>query len=272
MFCSKCGKEIEKDTKFCSSCGAKVEEKKETKKEVVKEEKVEVKTEEKPRGNGLGIAGMIIGIVSLILSWLLTLIIFIIPVVGLILSICSKGKKGFKITGIITNALAMVLCIVFFIVYMSSVGSFFGDVFGEIGSAVKSGYPYGTWTCVPYSSLNLYKYDYDNIASNSEDNLTVLTLNTDNTYKYGPKKDSYKNYYKGTFTYDVETDKNEQYKEKGYSFVMIKGPANEYMLDGVSQDATDKAINLEMELFKEYNYDKALIIFTNNYNMYMCER
>lgn len=277
MFCSKCGKEIKKGTKFCANCGEKAEvkeEKKEVKKEKVEAVKVETKKEEKKGSNGLGIAGMIIGIVSIILSFLLTILIIVFPIVGLVLSCISKGKKGFKITGIITNALAIVLSIVLTIIYAIYLGSAFGNLFGEIGGVVKSGYPYGTWTCVPYTSLNLNKYDYDNIMSNDSSKLTVLTLNTNNTYKYGPYVDSYKNYYKGKFTYELEVDKNNEAnnKAKGYSFILAKGEVDEYMMDGVRQSTDNKSLNFEMELFKEYGYDKALIMFTNTYNMYMCER
>ena len=281
MFCSKCGKEIKKDTKFCSNCGEKVSE---VKKEVKKVEPVKVE-EPKKESSGLGIAGMIIGIISLLLSWILTLLIILVPVIGLILSCCAKGKKGFKITGIVTNALAIVACLVLFVVYLATLGSIFGTFIDEnkdeidkglsqVKTTVKSGYPYGTWTCVSYDSVNLGSYNYDDIKSNDDKDLTVLKLNTDKTYQYGPKVDNYKNYYKGTFTYEIETDKNNESHNltNGYKFITVKGPVSDFMIDGEKQEVTTQSLDMEMELFREYDYDKALIIFTRSYNMYMCER
>ena len=279
MFCGKCGKKIEENTKFCPGCGEKVEAKKVEKAEVVKT----TKKEESKESNGLGIAGLVMGIISFLLSFVLTLIILIVPVVGLILSCCSKGNKGIKITAIILNALAIVSCIVMFLIYIVTLGSIVGgfiddnqdiisDITNEVQTEVKSVYPYGTWTCVPYSSGST-SYDYNNISSNDKADLTVLKLNKDNSYQYGPYVDSYKNYYKGTFTYEIETDKNKQYKSQGYSFIMVKGPITDAMVDGVKKDTTSESrIELEMELWNTYNNDKALIMFTNTYNMYFCER
>ena len=297
MFCSKCGKEIEKNAKFCAGCGEKVTAKKETVKaeKVEKEVKVakkveEPKTEVKQESSGAGIAGMVIGIISLLLSW--AIVFILLPVIGLIISLVAKGKKGFKIAGIILNSLAIVVSIILVIVFINlgvkgifnladrvqndpAIQDTLKETGKEIKKTVKSGYPYGTWTCVPYSSMNLQQYDYENIATgNSKDDLTVLKLNTDRTYQYGPYVDSYKNYYKGTFTYEIETSKNEESNNKAndYKFIMIKGPVNSFMLDGQVQSTADKSLDMEMELFGKYDYDKALIIFTSSYNMYMCER
>lgn len=291
MFCNKCGKEIEKGTKFCPGCGEKVVEKKEEK---VAEPKKVVASEPATESNGLGIAGMVMGIISVLLCWSIAFII--VPVVGLILSCVAKGKKGFKIAGIILNAVAIVLMIVFVIIVINlGVKSIFRiadevsndpniqEKIDTVKDSVKDGYdktkktlksesPYGTWTCVPYSSSNLQQYDYDNIKSNSKDDQTVLKLNYDNSFQYGPYVDSYKNYYKGTFTYEIEKDKNEQNASKGYKFIMVKGPVSSFMIDGVNQDTTGKELYVEMELFEQYDYDKALIMFVNNYNMYFCER
>jgi len=298
MFCSKCGKEIEKGAKFCAGCGEKVTSKKETVKaeKVEKEVKVtkkveEPKTEVKQESSGLGIAGMVIGIISFLLSW--AIVFILLPVIGLILSCVAKGKKGFKIAGIILNALAIVASIVLIIIFINlGVRGLFGladrvqndpaikDTIRETGKEVKKtikgSYPYGTWTCVGYDSLNLDAHDYEDIATgNDKENLTVLKLNTDGSYQYGPYVDSYKNYYKGTFTYEIETDKNSESNNisNGYKFIMIKGPIIDAMIDGEKKETTsENRIELEMELFRDYDYDKALIIFTSSNNMYMCER
>lgn len=287
MVCNNCGKEIENGTKFCSTCGTKVEEKVAPVEEKKEEKVVEpVVTETaKPASQGssaLGIVSMVLGIVSIILSWILSIFILVVPIAGLILGICAKGKKGFKITGIILNAISIAVCVIMFFAGLSALGQGLKEAgteiekgLKEVGTTVKSGYPYGTWTCVSYDSGSLYSYDYENIKNNSIDDLTVLTLNTDNTYQYGPKKDAYKNYYKGTFTYEIETDKNNDSHNisNGYKFIMVKGPITDAMIDGVKKETTaENRIELEMELFRDYDYDKALIMFTSSYNMYMCER
>ena len=181
MFCSKCGKKVEKGIKFCPSCGekvveSKVEEKKEVKKEVVKAEPVKkeepVKTNTNQGSSGLGIASMIIGIVSFILSWFLSLFIILIPIAGLILGLCAKGKKGFKITGIVLNALSILIAIVVFIAGLAMLGKGIGTAIEEGGpkleeglktieKTVKSGYPYVTWTCVSYYSSEATQYSDD---------------------------------------------------------------------------------------------------------------
>lgn len=294
MFCSKCGKKIEDGTKFCPGCGSKAEAKKET----VKAEPVKTVKKEESESNGLGIAGMVMGIISIILAFFLSVFILIIPIVGLILSCVAKGKKGFKIAGIITNIVAILLSIIMAIIGIVMVGSLIGgaiqdtindnediisdikdeieDKVDDVKKATKSGYPYGTWTCVPYSSMNLQNYDYDNIKSNNKEDLTVLKLNTDNSFQYGPYVDNYKNYYKGNFTYEIETSKNEQYKSQGYAFIDVDGKILEFKNEGVDQNVPDTArLHFEMELWETYGYDKALIGFYDDYsinNMYFCER
>ena len=265
MVCNNCGKEIQNGTKFCTNCGTKVEEK------IVEPVVTETAKPASQGSSALGIASMVLGIVSIILSWILSIFILVFPIVGLILGICAKGKKGFKITGIILNAISIAVCFIMFFVGLSAIG----QGIKKVGTTVKSSYPYGTWTCVSYDSGTESRYNYEDIKSNNSEDLTVLTLNTDKTYQYGPKKDAYKNYYKGTFTYEIETDKNNDSHNisNGYKFIMIKGPITDAMIDGVKKETTaENRIELEMELFRDYDYDKALIMFTNTYNMYMCER
>lgn len=276
MVCNNCGKEIQNGTKFCTNCGTKVEEK------AVEPVVTETAKPASQGSSALGIASMVLGIVSIILSWILSIFILVFPIVGLILGICAKGKKGFKITGIILNAISIAVCFIMFFVGLSAIGKGIKEAIPEIekglkeaSTTVKSEYPYGTWTCVSYDSGTESRYNYEDIKSNNSEDLTVLTLNTDKTYQYGPKKDAYKNYYKGTFTYEIETDKNNDSHNisNGYKFIMVRGPITDAMIDGVKKETTaENRIELEMELFRDYDYDKALIMFTNTYNMYMCER
>lgn len=280
MICNNCGKEIESGTKFCPGCGTEV---KEEKKVVKKEVKVEAAPAKK--GSGLAIAALILGIVAMVTAFIPVVNVFlpfILACAAIVLGIIGLVKKqgAMALIGLILAAVSIIVAIIMVVVYAYQIGSEAGKELEKglntVKTTVKSGYPYGTWTCVPYSSTNLQQYDYENIASgNSREKQTVLHLYTDNTYKYGPYTDSYKNYYKGTFTYDIETDKNnEAYnRSNDYKFIMIKGPITDAMIDGVKKDTTsENRIELEMELFGQYDYDKALIMFTSSYNMYMCER
>lgn len=268
MFCSKCGKEVEKGTKFCPGCGEKIEEKK-----VVEATKVETKKEEQPRSKALGVVALVLGIVSIVLAIFLNIFIILIPIVGLILALCFRGKKSLKIAGIVTNAVAMVLAIVLCIVSFYIFGGLLGMFAQDIGHVVKSGYPYGEWTCVNYYGSSAKTYA-DDVTLAPDKDKTVLNLKSDNSYVYGPKVDAYKNYYKGSFTYTVEVEKNEQYSGQGVSFLDVKAPITSAMIDGVvNTKATE--MHFEMELLEKDNYDTAIIGFYDNYsinNIYYCQR
>ncbi len=284
MFCNKCGKELEKGTKFCSGCGSKVEAKAETKVEPKKEVKKEVGGE----SNGLAIAGMVIGIVSLILAWFLTLFILVVPVVGLILSIVAKGKKGFKITGIITNALAIVVAIFVFIFSMFLLGSAIDDIYDsnkdeinrikdkieddikDVQKTTKSSSPVGEWTCVNYYDSNISDY-VGNVKSAPSDKKTVLNLKSNGSFQYGPYVDSYKNYFKGTYTYKTEPEKASTESSMNVKFFDIEGNITDAVADGAAlNDKTN--MHLEMELLGQSDFDAALILFYSSYNTYYCER
>ena len=308
MNCKKCGKKISKNVKFCTNCGEKVvleEEVKETKKTAEKvvaekvdannkaeEKKVEVKTAEN-KTSGLAIAGMILGIIGLLLSFFIGPFAFLFPLLGLIFSIVSKNGKGFKIAGIITSIVALLIEIVILLLgifVFSSIFSFIGsnpDYFNDLEEKIeekvddydydydydayeyKAKSPYGTWTCAPFSTGDGYNIDVDDA---DDEDKTTLKLHYTDKYEYGPYEDLYNNHYSGGFSYEIETDKNEQNKSNGYKFIMVKGEVDEFMKDGIKESTEDKALNFEMELFKEYKYDKALIIFPSTYNMYICER
>ena len=150
MECKKCGKKVTKSTKFCTNCGEEVifEEKKTTSTKAAKAvkaraEKVEaVKVEEpkkevKKESNGLAIAGMVLGIVGLVFTLILnvaSILIFLLPLLGLIFSIVAKGKKGFKIAGLVTSIIAIILEVLFLLLgifVFSSFMSIFGEYIGN---------------------------------------------------------------------------------------------------------------------------------------------
>lgn len=295
MNCEKCGKKNTKTAVFCTNCGAELKkaEEAETQKVVeakATEKKVEVVETKKEEGKGLAIAGMVLGIVGLLLSFIIGPFAFILPLLGLIFSIVAKNGKGFKIAGIITSAVAIVIEIIFVLISILFVGSFFsilgdyvenGDL-DEIEDIIddyddddydlysyKGESPYGTWTCAPFETGDGYNVDIDDV---DDEDKTTLKLHYTDKYEYGPYEDLYDNHYSGKFTYEIEKDKNEENKSNGYKFIMVKGEVEEFMTDGIKQSTEGKSLNFEMELFKEYKYDKALIIFPSTYNMYICER
>lgn len=300
MNCEKCGKKNTKTAVFCTNCGEELKKEEKTTVEKVAEAREEAKTKtaekkveavetKKEEGKGLAIAGMVLGIVGLLFSFIIGPFAFILPLLGLIFSIVAKNGKGFKITGIITSAVAIVIEIIFVIISVLFVGSFFsilgdyienGDL-DEIEDIIddydddydlyeyKGKSPYGTWTCAPFEDEDGYNADIDDA---DDEDKTTLKLHYTDKYEYGPYEDIYNNHYSGGFSYEIETDKNEENKSNGYKFIMVKGDVDEFMTDGIKQSTEGKALNFEMELFKEYKYDKALIIFPSTYNMYICER
>ena len=277
MKCKKCGKEVGKTDAFCQYCGTEIkkEEKAKTtvaktteKRKEVKEEVVAEKvTTEKKSGNGLAIAGMVLGIIGIVLSLLIGPIAFLFPLLGLILSLCAK-KCGFKTAGIITSIVGFVieliitiLVVVFFSAFMGLVGDYVNnyddynyDYDYDYNYTYKNETPYGTWKCVSYPS------------SDSEE--TTLNLKYSGRFVYGPSDDLTNNYYSGTFTYTTEYEKNKDYTDR--KFIDIKAPVDEFTLDGVKQDASNKNLNMEMELIDDY--DTSIIMFYNTYNTYKCER
>ncbi len=115
-YCPKCGSENKEEVKFCSKCGASFE----------KEVENEVKSN-KPTKEGLGTASLVIGIIALVFSFtcIFFLPIFIIlplALVGLILGIVNKAKKGKKFAGIILNAFALVISIITCIMFFAILG------------------------------------------------------------------------------------------------------------------------------------------------------
>ena len=105
MFCQKCGKELEQGAKFCPTCGTNVSP--ETQASVPPsnlqyEAGAGVYTEEeKPKG---AMAALVCGIIGIVMA-------FLLPIVGLILSIVaiSQGIKANKVskTGIATAGYIM---------------------------------------------------------------------------------------------------------------------------------------------------------------------
>lgn len=273
MKCKKCGKEVKKTDAFCQYCGTKVETevkevKKVEKKEEVKQEVVKKAPVENQGGKGLSIASMVLGIVGIVFSFIIGPFAFILSLLGFIFALCSKRKNGFRLAGLITSIVGIVFQIIetIFIIFFSAV------LFSYIGNAIddydiddfldddytyKYATPYGEWTCVPYPEKD-YKTKEE----------TTLNLKYGSTFVYGPKGDLDNNYYKGTWSYEKEYDKNAKYTDR--EFVKITAPVTEFKMNGISQDATNKSLNLEMEFINDY--DETIIMFDNTQNTYHCKK
>ena len=281
MKCTKCGKEIGKTDLFCQYCGTEVKKEEEKTKAVEKKtatkkaEKVEaVKVEEKKEdnksGNGLAIASMVLGIIGIVFSLIAGPGAFLFPLLALIFGLCSK-KSGYKTAGIVTSIVGFVIELIITILavtlfssliglagsYYDYYNDYYDDYNYDYDYDYKNTLPQGEWTCVPYPS-----YDYTNAEK------TTLKLNYDKTFMYGPTEDLMNNYYSGTYTYETEYEKNREYTDK--YFIDIKAPVTKYVYNGVSQDATNANLNMEIQLVDDY--DTSYIMFYNTYNTYKCER
>ena len=275
--------------KFCQYCGTEVkaEEKKEEKKTATKtvEKKAEVKQENvnkapvQNQGNkGLAIASMVLGIISIIFCWC-GLWAGIFPLLGFIFALCSKSKSGFKIAGLITSIVGFVLQLfitIIAVVFLGALSSVYDhlrygdyddiiekyedkidDYYDDDDYTFKYASVYGEWTCTPYPAS-----DYTN------DEETTLNFKYTGTYIYGPSDDLDNNYYKGSFTYEREYDKNEKYTDR--EFIKVTAPITEFKMNGINQSIENKNLNLEMEFINDY--DEAIIMFDNTSNTYLCEK
>ena len=139
MNCSKCGAELEKDSKFCSYCGNEIPSKKgktkkeetvEEAKEEVKVEKVEVKEKVENTNkvtDGKATASLVLGICSFVVFCLM----LPLSIIGLILGIASKEKSGKRTAGIVINAIGLALSLICSIVML---------IFGTAISAAVEAY------------------------------------------------------------------------------------------------------------------------------------
>lgn len=97
MFCKNCGNKLSADAKFCRECGTKIEAEKKVKNETILVSKSNAT------------ASLVLGIISLFFG----LFMIPLPIVGLILGICQKGKCGEKIAGIILNSISIFFIVLF---------------------------------------------------------------------------------------------------------------------------------------------------------------
>ena len=107
MYCINCGNKLDKDAKFCKECG--------TKTSRVIDTSEEITNRYIPKSKGLATASMILGIISLLLGF----IIVPLPIIGLVLGLCQKGRCGEKVAGIVLNAFALfIIVLTWFLVFV----------------------------------------------------------------------------------------------------------------------------------------------------------
>ena len=260
MYCPKCGTENEQGSKFCSKCGAAM---------------VEGKKEEKKKsGEGLGTASLVLGIISLVLSF--TCIIFfpiflVIPLalVGLILGIVNKAKKGKKFAGIILNSFAIVistiLCFIFFAIVGltldeastegTSLNNFLNQLYNELDRETSDNYVSGNYNCKSFSG-----------SGESGDYIVRFELNKNNTFLWGKYGDTSRNYVRGTYTF---TDLEKKNASGEYSYYNIKLTGTDFYENGVKQDEV-YASEYEFGITAKNGQKQGIMMNTKTYNMYYC--
>lgn len=115
MFCQKCGKEIDNDSKVCPECGEVVE--------IVEEENENIEPVEiKPvikRKQGNNVACLVLGLVGLVACWIMPLLGYAVGIPGLILSIKglkNRGNKAMAIVGLVGSILCLVISVVIHVI------------------------------------------------------------------------------------------------------------------------------------------------------------
>lgn len=212
----------------------------------------------------LATASLILGIISILLFFL-NVLILPVAVIGLILGIVNKTKKGKKVAGIILNTIAIILIIILLGIVFTLVRNginkissedIIGRLYNEIEYSTSQNFVAGKYDC---TSLN-----------NKSEYLISLELNKDNTFIYGKYGDLINNHAAGTYTYEYEnkTNNTDNYK---YYMLTLSGTNGEFIVDGKKQD---REFNSKMEFGITSNLEKQKkegpIIFTSNYNMYYC--
>lgn len=205
----------------------------------------------------LGTVSLVLGIISLILSFFLNILILPLAIVGLILGIINKAKKGKKIAGLILNIISILVIVVMLILTIHTLGSegFFSRLLNEIEYGASNNYVAGKYNCT-------------GVDSNTEKYLVTLHLNKDNTFLYGPYGRITNNYAKGTYTYEDENKTNGSGEYK-YFMVTLEGKKEDFVIDGVSSDHDFKS-QMEFGVARKDSKKQGIIMFVSTYNMYYC--
>lgn len=253
IYCSRCGNKNEQNTKYCSKCGNRLE---------INEiqENINVPIQKK---EGLATASLIIGIISLVFSFVLNIFILPLAIIGLILGIVNKIKKGKKFAGIILNAVAIIVSIIMIIIiipiFFKEANGVLNSVYNKLDYMTSDDYISGTWDCKNFSSSS---------SIISDEYIVTMELNKDNSFiwnKYGDKEN---NHLFGTYTFEDEEKTN---NSGNYRYFMINSEISEYVSDGVSQElSTNRTMQYEFGITSVDGKKQGILMNTSTYNMYYC--
>ena len=257
-YCSKCGVENISEAKYCKECGNSFDEVGDVKSNVVPNNK-----------ESLGTASMVIGIIALVfaLSCFLLFPIFItgpLALVGLILGIVNKVKKGKKFAGIILNGVAIIIAILFFIIGFvifateintpgSGLYNFFNRLYNAIERETSDNYVSGIYNCKS-GALGTGNY------------IVRFELNKDHTFLWGKYGDTKNNYVIGTYTF---TDLHKTNNSGDYTYYNIKLDGEEYYSNGKKQDEK-YASEYEFGITGVETKKQGVLMNVKTYNMYYC--
>jgi hypothetical protein len=274
MKCKYCGKDLKETENFCGGCGAKVE--REEVNQNVDTTTTNTQQVNVPKSEPLGTASMVIGIISLVLTFLVSIIILPLAIVGLILGIVNKSKKGKKISGIILNSIAIFLNVAAVVVTVLLAGVIYKSLPKDddgkliIDDEKKNQFLDDLYTDFNYQTNENFivgKYNCGDVMGSGEYQI-VIHLNEDKTFFYGPYGKTDNNYAKGTYTFEDElkTNASGQYK---YYMVNVKGNDGEFIVDGKPKE---KAFDTEFEIgLTTIDAKKqGVVMFTSTNNTYYC--
>lgn len=262
MHCNNCGEEIKNNGKFCTNCG----------------------TEVGKKDEGLGTASMVIGIISLVLTFFINLATLPLSITGLILGIVNKSKKGKKVSGIILNAVSIVLSIIIFFILIVVGFTFLGFIFDKtIGSDSVREDIHEIYEDIredvhdeihddisTKESINPVegKYNCKNFDGTGPtgDYIVRFELDDDYDFLWGKYGDTYKNYVKGTYTYEDLDKKN---PAGNYSYYTVSIDGDEFYQDGIKQ-TEEYASEYEFGITKESGKKQGILYNGKTGSMYYC--
>lgn len=171
MYCSKCGAKNDSNVKFCSYCGSSIVDNNQQN-NTVTNTNVNVQpvnhNQNKPTPNvnkpKQTSVGMIVGIVSLVLGFFLNILIVPVALVGLIISIVEKNKKG-KAAGIIINILGIIIPIGLLLISFVAVSDYLEKAKEYSAGQVFKGDGYEltydvSWTKGTYAEKDVLAYNF----------------------------------------------------------------------------------------------------------------
>ena len=238
MYCSKCGKKLEKGV--CPNC----------------KNSVEIKRDE-----SLGIVSLVIGIISLMLSILINILVLPLAVMGLILGIINRVTTGKRISGIVLNAISIVLSFVIFVGIIFLVATsdktydFLNKLYNELKYSTENNYVSGNYSCKNFDG-----------SSDMGEYIVTMKLNKDGSFLWAKYGDEENNYVKGNYTFkDLEKTNN----SGDYKYFDVDLDGEEFVSEGTVQGEEYKS-SYEFGITGKNTKKEGIIMNKATYNMYYC--